>query len=334
MFIFSGIQPSGNLHIGNYIGAVAQWLELQKKVRSSNKDELLFCIVDLHAITVPQDPKVLKRRSFETAVFYLAAGLDPRVSKIFIQSENPDHTYLAWIFDCVTPFSWLRKMTQFKDKSERQKEKTSVGLFNYPALMAADILLYDTDLVPVGDDQKQHVELTRNIAERFNKRFGNIFRLPRALIKKERARIMSLQDPLHKMSKSDPRDDSRINLLDRKDIIKKKIMKAVTDSGNEIVYDSKRKPAISNLLNIYSSLSGETIGDLEKRYKGKGYGEFKKDLAEVIIEKIVPLQSRYKELLKEEKYVRKVLDEGREFAVSKSSTKIREVREAMGLIRS
>ncbi len=328
--VFSGVQPSGNLHIGNYIGAIKQWVELQNK---GDKYKFIFCIVDLHAITVPQDPRVLRQKNLELAALYIACGIDPKKSKIFIQSENPDHPYLAWIFDCITPFGWMKRMTQFKEKSEKQKERASVGLFNYPALMAADILLYDTDLVPVGEDQIQHIELTRDIASRFNRLYGEVFRLPKAIIDKQAARIMSLQNPLKKMSKSDENEKSRINLLDDPDTIVIKIKRAVTDSGKEIIYDSKNKPAISNLLVIYSRLSGKSIKQLEAEYQGVGYAKFKEDLAEVVVETLKPIRKKYDELMRERSYLENVLNEGREFARETSSKKIKQVKEALGLGR-
>lgn len=359
--IFSGIQPSGNLHIGNYIGAIKQWVELQNsskiKVQKSKIDdnELIFCIVDLHAITIPQNPKVLREKILEVGSLYMACGIDPTKSKIFVQSENPDHPYLGWIFDCILPFGSLFRMTQFKDKGEKQQEGTTVGLFNYPALMAADILLYDTDEVPVGEDQKQHIELTRDVAEKFNRTFCHpeldlgshklkmlnqaqhdndkcIFKLPNPLIQKETARIMSLQDPLSKMSKSDRDPLGTINLLDEKDSIVEKVKKAVTDSGSEIVAHHE-KPAMSNLLTIYSSVSGVSIVELEKRYEGVGYAEFKKDLAEVLVSFLSKIQKKYQEIRRDEKRLNNILSEGRDYAVEKSSKKVREVNKAVGLGR-
>ncbi len=328
--IFSGIQPSGNLHLGNYLGAIRQWVKLQNK----NKDyQFIFCIVDLHAITVPHDPKLLRKKNLELAALYIACGIDPNLSTIFIQSENPDHPYAAWIFDCITPFGWMSRMTQFKDKSKKQKENTSVGLFNYPALMAADILLYDTDLVPVGDDQIQHIELTRDIARRFNNLFGQTFTYPEAMIDKRSARIMSLQNPEKKMSKSDSNEKSRINLLDDPDTIAEKIRKAVTDSGSEIIYDPEKKPAISNLLSIYSRLDDKTISEIENLYQGKTYSEFKSDLAEVVIESLRPIQKRFAQLYKEKGELEKILDQGLEKAKSISSKKISEIRNKVGLTR-
>lgn len=325
--IFSGIQPSGNLHIGNYIGAIRQWVELQKE-----NNELIFCIVDLHAITVKQDPKILKEKILEVAALYIACGIDPAKSHIFIQSENHDHSYLAWIFDCITPIGWLNRMTQFKDKSTDQKTSTSVGLFNYPALMASDILLYDTDIVPVGEDQIQHVELTNHIAEKFNHLYGDIFKYPRVMVDRESARLMSLQNPMSKMSKSDKDPMGTINLLDSTDVIINKIKRAVTDSGTEIVYRPD-KPALSNLLVIYSKLSGKSINELEKKYQGVGYGQFKQELAQVIDHSLNPIRKRFNELMKDKTYLNKVLDQGQDYTLLKSRPKILQVKQAIGLGR-
>ncbi len=326
--IFSGIQPSGNLHIGNYIGAIQQWIKLQ----NDPNYELIFFSVDLHAITVPQDPKILREKNLELTALYIACGIDPKKSKIFIQSENFDHTYLAWIFDCVIPIGWMNRMTQFKDKSQKQAENTTVGLFNYPALMAADILLYDTNLVPVGEDQKQHIELTRDIAEKFNKTFGEVFTLPEPMIDKAVARIMSLQNPGSKMSKSDKDQSGTINLLEDEASIRDKIKHAVTDSGSEIVA-REDKPAMSNLLDIYAHLSGKAVSELEKKYRGVGYGQFKSEMAESVIDALKPIQHRYHELRRNESQLKTILDEGAEFARSRSSKKIVQVKQAMGLGR-
>lgn len=323
--IFSGIQPSGNLHIGNYIGAIQQWVALQNT-------ESIFCIVDLHAITVPQEPKILREKNREVAALYIACGIDPHKSHIFIQSENPDHSYLAWIFDCMTPIGWMNRMTQFKDKSEKQKESTSVGLFNYPALMAADILLYDTDFVPVGEDQTQHIELTRDIAQKFNTTYGTIFKEPKAMIDKTAARVMSLQNPLAKMSKSDKDPKGTINLMDTPDDIREKVKRAVTDSGADIRF-GEDKPAMSNLLTIYSKLSRQTISQIEEQYKQQGYAKFKEDLAETIIEALTPIQEKFKKLMNDREYLDTILNDGRDFSISKSHQKILQVKEVIGLGR-
>lgn len=325
--IFSGIQPSGNLHLGNYIGAIKQWVELQ------NDNDCIFCIVDLHAITVPQDPKVLREKILEVTALYIACGIDPKKAKIFIQSENPHHAELAWILNCITPVGQLERMTQFKDKSEKQQEGTTAGLFDYPVLMASDILLYDTNEVPVGEDQKQHIELTRDLAEKFNSRFGETFVVPNPRIIKETARIMSLQDPMVKMSKSDPSMLGAVGLLDSEDVITNKIMKAVTDSGAEIIY-SGEKNAVSNLLSIYSAVSNITISDLEEKYEGKGYGEFKKDLVEAVLSVIKPIQDRYYELRKDDETLNRILDQGRDEAIKRSSIVLQKAKNAVGLGRA
>lgn len=285
--IFSGIQPSGDLHLGNYLGAIRQWAEMQ------NEYDCIFCVVDYHAITVKQDSEVLRKKILEIAKIYMAAGINPEKSVIFQQSSVSAHTELAWILNCVARISDLNKMTQFKDKAGKSQENVSAGLYDYPVLMAADILLYNTDVVPVGEDQVQHVELARDLAKRFNHQFGATFKIPEAKIKKEGARIMGLDNPEKKMSKSAASAANYIALLDSPEAAAKKIMRAVTDSESEIVYDKINKPAIANLLTIYSLLSGKPVKELEKSYRGKGYGDFKKDLAEVVKEFLTDLQKKY-----------------------------------------
>lgn len=325
--ILSGIQPSGNLHIGNYIGAISQWVGMQDDY------DPLFCVVDLHAITVPQDPKELREKVREIAAIYISAGIDPKKSHIFIQSENPDHPYLAWILNCFTPFGQLERMTQFKDKSLRQKDATTAGLFDYPVLMAADILLYSADEVPVGEDQKQHIELTRDVAEKFNARYGDIFTIPEPKISKETGRIMSLQDPHSKMSKSDDNAHGAIFLLDSADVVRDKIKRAVTDSDSEVRF-SEDKPAIANLLGIYSIVTNVSIPELERKYAGVGYGQFKGDLAEAIVAFLTPFQERYIELMKDTAQLDTILNEGIEYAREKSSSIVKKVNQAVGLGRS
>jgi len=320
--VFSGVQPSGNLHIGNYIGAISQWVKIQ------NEREAIFCIVDLHAITVPQDPKILKEKVLEVAALYLACGINPEKAHIFVQSENQDHTELAWILNTITPFGQLERMTQFKEKSE--KHEVNAGLFDYPVLMAADILLYKTDEVPVGEDQKQHVELTRDLAEKFNKKFGEVFKLPLPVIQKETARIMSLQDPTSKMSKSDINPLATINLLDSEEQIREKVKKAVTDSGSQISKD-EGSAAISNLLTIYSSFKNQALNDSIDELDGKSYSEFKTLLADVLVQKLSEIQKKYQAIRNDEGNLRKVLDEGREYAISKSSDTLAKVKELVGL---
>lgn len=320
--VFSGIQPSGNLHIGNYIGAIKQW------VAGQCEKENYFCIVDLHAITVPQDPQILKNKIREIAGIYLASGVDSDRSVIFVQSGNQDHANLAWILNCITGMGQLERMTQYKDKSSKQ-EVVGVGLFGYPVLMAADILLYDIDEVPVGDDQKQHVELTRDLAERFNSRFGLTFKLPEPIIAQNGARIMSLQNPLVKMSKSDQNEMGAIFLLENPEIASKKIMKAVTDSGSEIKF-GEDKPAISNLLTIYSQISGMSIEQIEKEFEGRGYGDFKKSLADVIYDFLINFQIKYNEVVNSG-VLEQVLASGLQKAQEASSKKMIEVNEKVGL---
>lgn len=301
--VFSGIQPTGNIHIGNYLAAIRHW------VASQAEFDNIFCIVDLHAITIPQRPQVLKAKIREVAGLLFAAGIDPKLSAVFVQSHIGAHAELAWILNCFIPMGWMYRMTQFKEKSEKQKELVSVGLFDYPALMAADILLYETDLVPVGEDQKQHVELTRDVAQRFNSIYGETFKLPEPVIPKVGARIMGLDDPTKKMSKSETREGHAINLLDSPEDIRTKVMKATTDSLREIVFDENR-PGIYNLLVIYELFTGLSRSDIEARFEGKGYADFKRELAEVVIEGLRPLQSRYRELTTDPTYLDSLLREG------------------------
>ncbi len=322
--VFSGVQPSGNLHIGNYIGALKQWVDLQET------RDCFFCIVDLHAITVPKNPDDLRKKIREVAALYLASGIDPKKSTIFVQSHNPDHAILAWILDCVASMGQFLRMTQFKSKSEGQKENVSVGLFNYPALMAADILLYQTDEVPVGEDQKQHVELTRDLAQRFNRRFGKVFKIPQVKMFKLGARIMSLQDPTKKMSKSDQDKDGVIDLLDSADEVRRKIKIAVTDSGREIVF-RQDKPAISNLLTIYSHLGNISTRELERKYQGKGYAKFKEDLAEVIIRFLKPLQERFYQYERDKECLERILKDGLKKVKVLSEETLKKVYHLVGL---
>jgi len=320
--VFSGIQPSGNLHIGNYIGALSQWIKMQENT------EAFFCIVNLHAITVSQDPKILKEKILEVAALYLACGVNPKKTHIFIQSENPDHVYLTWLLNTITPFGQLERMTQFKEKSK--KNEANVGLFDYPVLMAADILLYQTDEVPVGEDQKQHLELTRDLAEKFNKKYGATFKLPNPSIIKETARIMSLQNPFAKMSKSDKDSLGTINLLDREEEIREKVKRAVTDSGSSI--SKNPSAAITNLLTIYSAFKNQSFGSSLSELEGKSYGEFKTVLADLLALSLNSVQKKYKEIRSNEKALRQILDEGREYAKAKSSQTLKIVKEKMGLV--
>ncbi|MFA6393490.1 MAG: tryptophan--tRNA ligase [Patescibacteria group bacterium] len=364
--IFSGIQPSGNLHLGNYLGAIVQWVELQDQY------DCVFCVVDYHAITVKQDPKILKEKIVEIAKIYLASGIDPKKSIIFQQSARPEHTELAWILNTITRMSDLFRMTQFKDKSGavilkkklkiKHKEKingevksvredvfeigreklspeeysqyllnrTGVGLFDYPVLMAADILLYDTDLVPVGEDQSQHVELCRTLARRFNQQFNETFKIPEVKIKEESARIMGLDDPAKKMSKSASSENNYIALTDSPEKAGKKITRAVTDSGSEVKYDKIAKPAISNLMTIYSLLANTSFENIEKKYKGKGYGEFKKDLAEIVVDFLTAFQKKYNAIPDEE--VKKILAQGAEKLAPIAKKNMEKVKNNIGVL--
>ncbi len=323
--IFSGIQPSGNLHLGNYLGAVKNWVELQ------NDYDSIFCIVDLHAITVPQKPEELSKKTLEVAKLYLAAGVDPGRSIIFIQSQVREHTELMWLLNTLTKTSDLTKMTQFKDKSAKENSfgNINAGLLNYPILMAADILLYDANLVPVGEDQFQHIELTRKLGRKFNQEFGETFVLPEGFSKKEGKRIMGLDNPTNKMSKSAPSEYNRIDLLDSPEMIKKKIMKAVTDNDQEIEYSDK-KPALKNLINIFSLVSDKKIKVIVNEYQGQGYKEFKEGLAQAIIDYLQPIQEKYHQISDED--IRKVLFNGSIRARKLAEKKIKEVKEKMGLI--
>ncbi|NTU72883.1 tryptophan--tRNA ligase [Candidatus Roizmanbacteria bacterium] len=329
--IFSGVQPSGNLHLGNLLGAINPWVNLVNT--SSNENDFIFCIVDLHAHTVPQDPKLLREKILETSAIYLAAGIDPKKAHVFIQSENHDHSYLAWLFDCVTPYGWMTRMTQFKDKSAKQAEGTTVGLFNYPILMAADILLYDTTHVPVGEDQKQHVELARDIAEKFNHTYGDTFVLPEPQIGKENARIKSLQNPAKKMSKSENDPLGTVNLLDTPDEIVKKIKRAVTDSGTQVETGYDPEGGISNLLDIYAASTGKTKTEAVGELTWLQYGAFKEKVAEAVVAKLKPIQDRYREIRNDEGYLMSILDDGRDFSIGKSGKKIEQVKEKMGIGR-
>jgi tryptophanyl-tRNA synthetase len=332
--IFSGIKPSGDLHLGNYLGAIRQWIALQDEY------DAVFSVVDLHAITVSQDPKELHQKTLEIAKIYLSAGIDPEKCILFIQSHVKEHTELCWILNTVARMGDLEKMTQYKDKSFKEGGETaSVGFFDYPVLMAADIILYDTDVVPVGEDQVQHVELARTLARRFNDRFGPLrrsdgeasetFTIPEARVAKEAARIMRLDDLTKKMSKSAASEYGYIALTDSADMIRKKIKKAVTDSGSEIIY-SDAKPALKNLINIYTLLSGKSIEEIQAMYQGKGYGDFKADLAEVVVGFLVPFQERLAAISDDE--VLAILRAGAEKARVIAAAKLAEVKEKVGFV--
>lgn len=327
---FSGVQPSGDLHIGNYLGAVRQWVNHQHTIGPD--DTFIFSIVDLHAMTVSIDPQELRENVLDVAAWFVAAGLDPKKTSIFVQSDNPDHAYLSWIFNCITPMGWLERMIQYKEKSAKQGERSSAGLFTYPILQAADILLYDAHEVPVGEDQVQHIELTRDIAKKFNNQFGETFIVPKVKIQKDVARVMSLQDPTSKMSKSDDNQNGVIRLKDSPDEIVKKIKRAVTDSGSE-VRSADDKPAVKNLIAIYSQFSGQSIGEIEQKYEGKGYGDFKSDLAEVVVNALGPVQKQHAELMNDKDQILTVLETGLAQARSISERKIQDVRQKTGLSR-
>ncbi len=324
MRIFSGIRPTGDIHIGNYLGAIKQWIELQEK------NECVFCIVDLHAITTPYKPEEMQKNIFEAAIIYLAAGINPEKSIIFVQSQVKEHTELAWLLNTITPMGELQRMTQFKEKAKKHPEYVNAGLFNYPVLMAADILLYKTQAVPVGKDQEQHVELARSIAKKFNQKFGETFLEPKLLIPKTGAKIMSLVNPKKKMSKSDE-PKSYISLFDTPEDIKKKIMTATTDSGKDIIYNITKKPGISNLLTIYSLLTNKTTQEIEKQFKEKNYSELKKSLAEVTINYLEPFRRKQKELLSKDDYVKEILNKGKAKAEIIAEITIQEARKKMGL---
>jgi len=320
--VFSGIQPSGALHIGNYLGAIKHWVADQDRYDS------IFCIVDLHAITVPQDPAALREQTHELAAALLAAGLGEQ-STLFVQSHISAHAELAWILNCFTPMGWLERMTQFKDKAGRQgAERASTGLFTYPVLQAADIMLYDTRFVPVGEDQKQHVELTRDIAERINVRFGEVLVLPEPMIPPAGARIMSLTEPERKMSKSEP--EGTIDLLAPPEVTRKKIMRAVTDSGREVCFDEAR-PGLYNLLEMYQLFSERSREQVEEEFAGRGYGDLKKALAELVTETLRPLQARYAELRRDPAELDRLLRQGAERIEPIARATLKRVRDAAGL---
>lgn len=323
--IFSGVQPTGIITLGNYIGAIKQFSELQ------NQGQAIYCIVDQHAITVPQDPAELRQNIRSLAAMYIAVGIDPKKSTLFIQSEVPAHAQAGWILQCVASIGELERMTQFKDKSSG-KESVSAALLTYPPLMAADILLYNTNIVPVGEDQKQHIELTRDLAERFNKRYGEVFTIPDISLPKEGARVKSLQEPTKKMSKSDTNTKATIKLLDTAKEIEKKIKSAVTDSDGFVAYDVENKPGVSNLLTIESALTGITIHDLVAKYEGLGYGAFKTGVAQSIIEHLAPIQERFYSLVNSSE-LDDILDEGAAKANAIANATLKKMEDAMGLGR-
>lgn len=323
--IFSGIQPSGNLTIGNYLGALKNWVKLQDEY------DCYYCVVDLHAITVRQDPKELRRRTLEVLAIYLAAGLDPEKNTLFIQSHVPAHSEGAWLLNCFTYLGELGRMTQYKDKSQRYGDSISAGLLNYPVLMAADILLYNADLVPVGIDQKQHLELTRDIAERFNKLFSPTFNIPEPYIPETGTKIMDLQEPTKKMSKSADNPNSYILIVDSPDVIRKKISRAVTDSIGAVRY-SDEQPGVKNLMTILNALTGMTMEQIEKKYEGQGYAQFKLDVADAIVNELEPIQKRIKEILDDKEYLESIYKKGAEKANYVASKTIRKMQKKIGFI--
>lgn len=321
--VFSGVQPTGNIHLGNYLGALRQFVELQEEY------QCLYCIVDLHAITVPQDPKELRKHILDVAALYLAVGVDPKKSIVFVQSDVPGHSELGWILTCSSYTGELSRMTQFKAKSQN-KESAPAGLFTYPVLMAADILLYDTDVVPVGTDQKQHIELCRDLAIRVNNTRKKTFVVPEGRYLKAGARIMSLDDPTNKMSKSAENIHSRISLLDDPAKIKKSIMKATTDSEGIIRFDKDEKPGLSNLINIYSALSDKTVDEIVAMYEGKGYGDFKKDLVEITVDALAPIKEKFDEIRSSQELI-DILEDGADKANAIAEKTIARVKDNFGL---
>lgn len=326
--ILSGSTVTGDLTLGNYIGAINTWTQLQDEF------DCLYFLADLHALTVHQDPEVLRNRTYSFFAQYVALGLDPKKNIIFAQSQVPQHTELSWILTCLTPMGNLNRMTQFKEKAEKHTKNINAGLFTYPVLMAADILMYQADFVPVGDDQKQHLELCRDLVTFFENRYGKgIFKMPEPMIGKTGARIMSLQDPTKKMSKSDENEKNFVSIIDDAKKIEKKIKSAATDSGTEIKFDTENKAGVTNLLTIYSVLSGKTIEQLENDYVGKMYGHLKVDLADVVIQKLAPVRTKYDDLMKNRDYLDQLLREGAERAAERAEVTTKKVYDAVGLIK-
>lgn len=327
--ILSGSTVTGDLTLGNYIGAISNWTKLQQEY------ECFYFLADLHALTVQQDPKILQERTYSFLAQYLALGLDPDKNTIFVQSHIPEHAELAWILTCLTPMGYLNRMTQFKEKAEKHSKNINAGLFTYPVLMAADILLYQADLVPVGEDQRQHLELCRDIVGFWQNRYGEgVFKLPDAYIGKMGARVMSLQNPEKKMSKSDENDKNFVRVIDDPKQVEKKIKSATTDSGTEIKFDAENKAGLSNLMTIYSVLSGKTIPEIEKHYEGKMYGHLKVDLAQMVVDTLSPVRLRYLELMQNKDYLDEVMKKGATKARTRASATIRDVYKTTGLVLS
>ena len=326
--IFSGIQPSGELSVGNYIGSLRNWVGLQDEY------ECIYCVVNEHAITVRQDPKELLERSLNTLAIFIAAGIDPKKSTLFLQSHVPAHCQLSWVLNCYTQMGELNRMTQFEDKAKRYAENVTAGLFDYPVLMAADILLYQANLVPVGDDQKQHIEITRDIAERFNSLYGETFVLPKGFFPKAGARVMSLQDPTKKMSKSDDNDNNVVRILEDPKKIIKKLKKAVTDSDNPpvIAYDWEKKPGVSNLLDLLSAATDTPIETLVEKYKGQMYGTFKCDVGDALVAMLEPIQTRYKEIREDETYLKEILAQGAQKAAERANKTLEAVQKKVAFM--
>ena len=324
--ILSGIQSTGRLTLGNYLGAINNWLKMQEEY------DCYYMVANLHSLTVRNDPKTLKENTLKVLAMYIAAGLDPEKNTMFIQSQVKEHSELGWILDCYTYMGELSRMTQFKDKSAKHVDNINAGLFTYPALMAADILLYQADLVPVGQDQMQHLELTRDLAERFNKIYGETFKMPEGYVQKASSKIMGLQDPTSKMSKSATNLNDVIFLEDEPEIILKKFKKAVTDSENKVRFDMENKPGVSNLMQIYSSITGKTNEQIENEFEGIGYGEFKTKVAETVIKLLEPIQKKYKELLENPEYLEKIYTNGAERARKVAEKTLNNVKEKIGII--
>jgi len=324
--VLSGIQPSGRLTLGNYLGALRNWVKLQEQF------DCYYTLVDLHAITVRQDPKILRERCYEFLALYIACGLDAEKNVLFVQSQVPAHARLAWILNCYTQMGELNRMTQFKDKSQKNTDNINAGLYDYPVLMAADILLYNTAQVPVGEDQKQHLELTRDVAQRFNNLYGPVFKVPAPMIPPVGARIMGLQDPTAKMSKSGDAETDAIYLLDEPDVIVRKLKRAVTDSGSDVRYAPADKPGVANLMTILSAISGEPFPAIEKRFADQGYGPFKTAVAEAVVEVLKPVQEKYRAVRQDEAGLRAILKQGAERASARADATLKRVHEALGFI--
>ena len=324
--ILSGIQATGRLTLGNYLGAIDNWLHMQEEY------ECYYMIANLHTLTVRNTPEELRENTLKILATYIAAGLDPKKNTLFIQSQVNEHAELGWILDCYTYMGELSRMTQFKDKSQKHADNINAGLFTYPSLMAADILLYKADLVPVGEDQRQHLEITRDIAERFNKLYGDTFVIPEAYVRKESARIMGLQDPESKMSKSSTNPNDVIFIEDKPEVIIKKFKKAVTDSENKVRFDPEENPGVSNLMQIYSAITSKTMDEIEKEFEGKGYGDFKMAVANSVVDRLKPIQEKYKELLGNREYLEEIYTQGAENARKIASKTLREVKDKIGII--